>query len=123
MCNWVLLRLEDTLNSTSSAHLLPWLNHHAGLDLLASELTDTGVAELGRLSELQELKLYQAGVTGQGLAALATTPAGAGLHSLVLYGTGALQELTCLGEATASCAGVQQHLTCMQNRLVSCAKS
>jgi len=123
MCSWLWLELVDTLTALQA--LLPWLNHHAGLDLLASELTDQGVAELGRLAELQEVKLYQAGVTGQGLAALASTPAGASLHSLVLYGTGALQELTCLGEVIATCTGVPAALdaVCMQSGLECCRKS
>jgi hypothetical protein len=70
----------------------------AALDLLASELTDRGLVALSKLPQLRELKLYQAGVTADGLERFAGRPAGAGLRSLVLYGTGALRELSCLGE-------------------------
>lgn len=70
----------------------------AALDLLASELTDIGVSALGKLPQLHDLKLYQAAVTAEGLVQLAGQPAGAGLHNLVLYGTGALRELSCLGK-------------------------
>jgi hypothetical protein len=80
------------------------------LDLLASELTDSGLSSLSKLPQLQELKLYQAGVTAEGILMLAGQPAGIALHSLVLYGTGALRELSCLGEQDKPCvwlAGVQ----------------
>jgi hypothetical protein len=70
----------------------------AALDLLASELTDSGLLALSRLPQLQLLKLYQAGVTASGLEQLAEQPAGKGLTGLVLYGTGALAQLSCLGE-------------------------
>jgi hypothetical protein len=78
--------------------LLLLLLRIAALDLLASELTDTGLAALSKLPQLRALKLYQAGVTADGLEGFAGQPAGAALHSLVLYGTGALRELSCLGE-------------------------
>lgn len=80
----------------------------AALDLLASELTDTGIAAFGKLPHLHELKLYQAGVTAEGLSMLAGQPAGSGLHSLVLYGTGGLRELACLGGSPAR--AVTRHL-------------
>lgn len=81
----------------------------AALDLLASELTDRGLAALSKLPQLQELKLYQAGLTAEGLEGLAGQPAGAGLHSLVLYGTGALRELSCLGEHSPHVGCLTQH--------------
>jgi hypothetical protein len=93
----------------------------AALDLLASELTDTGVAALGKLPHLCELKLYQAGVTAEGLAMLAGQPAGSGLHSLVLYGTGGLRELACLGKEQwrFDDGPADQTVTCMQSRSIN----
>jgi hypothetical protein len=70
----------------------------AALDLLASELTDQGLASLGALQQLQQLKLYQAAVSVDALQQFAGEPAGRGLTCLVLYGLGMLTQLQCLGE-------------------------
>lgn len=79
----------------------------AALDLLSSELTDTGLHALrSKLQNLRLLHLYQASVTADGLHSFAQQPAGTGLRSLVLYGAGALRELSCLGVVTrAGCLG------------------
>lgn len=90
------------------------LGRLTALDLLASELTASGLSALSKLPQLEELKLYQAGVTAEGLVMLAGQPAGAALHSLVLYGTGALRDLACLGEheqpSVAGCGTVLRAL-------------
>jgi hypothetical protein len=81
----------------------------AALDLLASELTDRGLAALGCLQQLQQLKLYQAAVSVDALQLLAGQPAGRGLQSLVLYGLGKLTQLHCLGELVRKgCSGTAQ---------------
>ncbi|WIA38309.1 hypothetical protein OEZ86_001648 [Tetradesmus obliquus] len=67
------------------------------LDLLASELTDQGLAAVSSLQQLQQLKLYQAAVSVDALQQLAGQPAGRGLTCLVLYGLGRLTQLECLG--------------------------
>ncbi|WIA18017.1 hypothetical protein OEZ85_009503 [Tetradesmus obliquus] len=67
------------------------------LDLLASELTDQGLAALSSLQQLQKLKLYQAAVSVDALQQLAGQPGGRGLTCLVLYGLGRLTQLECLG--------------------------
>lgn len=72
---------------------------HPGLNLLSIQLTDKGLAALGKLQHLQQLKLYQAGITCNGLSGFAEQPAGKGLSSLVLYGLGRLTSLECLGKA------------------------
>lgn len=85
-------------NSIAAAAAAAW-NCAAALDLLASELTDRGLAALGSgLLNLQQLRLYQAGVTVDGLSQFAEQPASSGLSSLVLYGLGGLTQLECLGE-------------------------
>lgn len=86
------------LAQCTDQQLYPAACRLTALDLLASELTDSGLSALSKLPQLEELKLYQAGVTAEGVVMLAGQPAGTALHSLVLYGTGALRELACLGE-------------------------
>eukprot|EP00775_Hariotina_reticulata_P004119 gene4119-4365_t len=72
------------------------------LDLLTSELTDSGLASLGAgLQHLVQLKLYQAEVTDGGLYTFAGQPAGQTLHALVLYGLGRMQNMRSLGSFQA----------------------
>lgn len=64
----------------------------AALDFLSSELTDVGLESLSGLRLLARMALYQAAVTGTGLAALGAAACGAQLSSLLLYGLGGVHD-------------------------------